>query len=76
MGKFAFEIPETKKSAKTILFNIGCHTLKVCGAPQQISLFGFNYDIVNKLREEVNKLSEEKAEEALKAIRRELNDGN
>ena len=72
--KFDFSISEPKKSAKTILFNIGVKTLYACGAPKQISFLGFSYDIVNKLREEVNKLSEEKANEALEAIRRELND--
>ena len=73
---FSFKLEQPKKTAKQALFNIGVKTLRVCGAPQQISFLGFNYDIVNKLREEINKLDEATAQKALDEIRGELDSTN
>jgi actin-like ATPase involved in cell morphogenesis len=65
-------VSETKKSAKDALFEIGKTILKAAGAPEQIDFKVYHYNIVNKLAEEVNKLTEEKAREILETLKKEL----
>ena len=74
MSKYDFSFKQPKKTAKQTLFNIGVKTLKACKAPEQISFLGISYSITNKLREEVNKLSEETARAALEEIKKEISE--
>lgn len=70
---FTLDLPDlNKKSAKAELFEIGKLILKTVGAPEQIDLKLFKYNIVNKLGEEIGKLSEEKAAEILATLKERL----
>jgi len=66
------EIPEPKKSAKDTLFQLATKTLKLLNAPETIDFKVYKYNVVHKLAEEINKLSEEKAEEVLSELKKEL----
>jgi hypothetical protein len=63
---------EAKKSAKDALFEIGKRILKTANAPETIDLKLYKYNIIHKLAEEIDKLSEEKAAEILQALKKEL----
>jgi hypothetical protein len=63
---------QTKASAKDALFEIGKRLLKVVGAPEEIDLKLYKYNIIHKMAEEINKLTEEKAAEILTEMKKEL----
>jgi DNA phosphorothioation-dependent restriction protein DptG len=63
---------QPKKSAKDALFNMALKTLKLLNAPETIDLKIYKYDIKHKLAEEINKLTEEKAQEILSELKKEL----
>lgn len=66
------EIPEAKKSAKDALFEIGKKVLKVVNAPETIDLKIYKYNIVHKMAEEIDKLTEETAQKILLELKKEL----
>jgi hypothetical protein len=69
---WAFKLDLPKKTAKEKLFELGQKLLKVLGAPEQIDFKVYKYNIINKLAEEVNKLTEERAEEILQTLKKEI----
>lgn len=60
-------------SAKALLIRIGAETLRCCGKESvEVKIFGMGitkYDTVAVLTDEINKLSDAKAETALKTIK-------
>jgi hypothetical protein len=71
-----FNCKKQRKTSRETLFKIGCVALKACNVPEQINFLGFNYNIANKLKEEICKLDEKTALKAIEEIRKELEDGN
>lgn len=69
---FYNEPKSPKATAKQQLFKIGVAALKACNVPAQISFLGFSYNVHNKLREEINRLTENQAQKALEEIKNEL----
>jgi len=65
------DVPIAKKSAKDALFDMATKTLKLLNAPETIDFKVYKYNIVHKLAEEINKLTEEKAQEILKELKKE-----
>jgi hypothetical protein len=72
LKKFDFSIPQPKKTAKQALFNIGKAALLTCHPRETISFLGIDYNIVNKLGEEIGKLDEQTARKAIEKIKGEL----
>lgn len=66
------EVSTVKKSAKEQLFQLAKRILKVVNAPETIDLKLYKYNIVHKLAEEIEKLSEEKAREILEELKKEV----
>lgn len=63
---------QNKRPAKDALFEIGQHILKVVNAPETIDLKIYKYNIIHKMAEEIEKLTEEKAAEILTELKKEL----
>jgi hypothetical protein len=63
---------QKQRSAKDALFEIAQKILKVVNAPEYIDLKIYKYNIVHKLAEEINALTEEKAAEILAELKKEL----
>lgn len=59
-------------SAKPVLIEIGEKVLRTCNAPLSIDLIFTKINLLNKLKEEINKLPEETAQQALKEIKEAL----
>jgi DNA phosphorothioation-dependent restriction protein DptG len=68
----SISLSSPKKSAKDALFDMATKTLKLLNAPAEIDLKIYKYNINHKLAEEINKLTEEKAEEVLAELKKEL----
>ena len=66
------DVLEPKKSAKDALFNMATKTLKLLNAPETIDFKVYKYNVVHKLAEEINKLTEEQAAEIIKQLKKEL----
>lgn len=66
------QVPVIKKSAKDALFEMATKTLKLLNAPETIDFKVFKYNIVHKLAQEIEKLTEEKASEILTELKKEL----
>lgn len=66
------EVPTAKKSAKDALFDIGQKVLKLINAPETIDFKVYKYNVVHKMAEEINKLSEATALEILAELKKEL----
>jgi hypothetical protein len=66
------ELPQSKKSAKDALFNMASKTLKLLNAPEVIDLKVYKYNVLHKLAQEIDKMSEEQAQEVIKQLKEDL----
>lgn len=66
------ELAQQKESAKDALFNMAIKTLKLLNAPETIDFKVYKYNVVHKLAQEIEKLTEEKATEILSELKKEL----
>ena len=74
-NRWTVKIELPKKSVKTVLLEVGLKVLEVTNAPKNIGIPGiWEYNIINKLQEQINKLDEATAEKVLEEIRRKVND--
>jgi hypothetical protein len=67
-------VPVIRKSAKDALFQMATKTLKLLNAPETIDFKVYKYNVVHKLAQEIEKLTEEKAAEILSELKKELQD--
>lgn len=65
-------VPVIKKSAKDALFLIGKKVLKTVNAKEEHNFGIYKYNIVHKMAEEIEKLTEETAQTVLADIKKEL----
>jgi hypothetical protein len=66
------ELPQHKQSAKDALFNMAAKTLKLLNAPEVIDLKVYKYNVLHKLAQEIDKMSEEQALEVIKQLKEDL----
>jgi hypothetical protein len=63
---------QNQRSAKDKLFELGKKVLEVVKAPQVIDLKIYKYNVVHKLAEEINKLTEQQAADILTELKKEI----